>query len=166
MGRRLRHSYEYCLEINAQLRALPWPPREEPKSAGDGDAEMVEAGVPGSQDNQEGESARIDEKGEADRDTAMDQVDHHLAVDDGEFPDDPGHNYAAATAHLAESHETVDDYSHTMDLSMVPTPPRSDHEDAFAETLPRHGQAIDFTCELTDGLSVLKQDIPKRNGDI
>lgn len=26
IGRRLRFCYEYCLEINAQLRGLPWPP--------------------------------------------------------------------------------------------------------------------------------------------
>ncbi|OTA01588.1 hypothetical protein A9Z42_0019050 [Trichoderma parareesei] len=29
VGRRLRFCYEYCLEINAQLRGLPWPPVEE-----------------------------------------------------------------------------------------------------------------------------------------
>lgn len=28
VGRRLRFCYEYCLEINAQLRGLPWPPVE------------------------------------------------------------------------------------------------------------------------------------------
>ncbi|KAH6605119.1 anthranilate synthase component ii [Trichoderma cornu-damae] len=26
VGRRLRFCYEYCLEVNAQLRGLPWPP--------------------------------------------------------------------------------------------------------------------------------------------
>ncbi|POR36068.1 Uncharacterized protein TPAR_03727 [Tolypocladium paradoxum] len=30
VGRRLRFEYEYCLEANAQLRGLPWPPVEEP----------------------------------------------------------------------------------------------------------------------------------------
>ncbi|UKZ82310.1 hypothetical protein TrVFT333_010096 [Trichoderma virens FT-333] len=29
VGRRLRFCYEYCLEINAQLRGLPWPPVED-----------------------------------------------------------------------------------------------------------------------------------------
>ncbi|RFU75950.1 anthranilate synthase component ii [Trichoderma arundinaceum] len=28
IGRRLRFCYEYCLEVNAQLRGLPWPPVE------------------------------------------------------------------------------------------------------------------------------------------
>ncbi|KAH8122001.1 hypothetical protein FP744_10003232 [Trichoderma asperellum] len=29
VGRRLRFCYEYCLQVNAQLRGLPWPPVEE-----------------------------------------------------------------------------------------------------------------------------------------
>ncbi|CAM1502964.1 Fc.00g077400.m01.CDS01 [Cosmosporella sp. VM-42] len=29
VGRRLRFSYEYCRELNARLRGLPWPPPEE-----------------------------------------------------------------------------------------------------------------------------------------
>ncbi|PNY24566.1 Uncharacterized protein TCAP_05496 [Tolypocladium capitatum] len=30
VGRRLRFEYEYCLEVNAQLRGLSWPPVEKP----------------------------------------------------------------------------------------------------------------------------------------
>lgn len=29
IGRRLRFAYDYCLEVNAQMRGLPWPPVEE-----------------------------------------------------------------------------------------------------------------------------------------
>ncbi|KAK5989170.1 hypothetical protein PT974_10670 [Cladobotryum mycophilum] len=29
IGRRLRFCYEYCMEVNAQLRGMPWPPVEE-----------------------------------------------------------------------------------------------------------------------------------------
>ncbi|KAL7918925.1 hypothetical protein ACQKWADRAFT_330145 [Trichoderma austrokoningii] len=38
VGRRLRFCYEYCLEINAQQRGLPWPPVEEAAEATDEDA--------------------------------------------------------------------------------------------------------------------------------
>ena len=37
VGRRLRFCYEYCLEVNAQLRGLPWPPAEEVVEAKDED---------------------------------------------------------------------------------------------------------------------------------
>ncbi|PTB67857.1 hypothetical protein BBK36DRAFT_1114447 [Trichoderma citrinoviride] len=42
VGRRLRFCYEYCLEINAQLRGLPWPPLQEEAQVKDGD-EATEA---------------------------------------------------------------------------------------------------------------------------
>lgn len=35
VGRRLRFCYEYCLEINAQLRGLPWPPAEDTQAKED-----------------------------------------------------------------------------------------------------------------------------------
>lgn len=38
MGRRLRHSLEYCLQINAELRGLPWPPPPPPPSQESGEA--------------------------------------------------------------------------------------------------------------------------------
>ncbi|KAM0464832.1 hypothetical protein ACHAPV_002672 [Trichoderma viride] len=41
VGRRLRFCYDYCLEINAQQRGLPWPPVEE--AAGVKDEEAAEA---------------------------------------------------------------------------------------------------------------------------
>ncbi|KAL6901717.1 hypothetical protein GGI43DRAFT_433761 [Trichoderma evansii] len=37
VGRRLRFCYEYCLEVNAQLRGLPWPPVEEAAEVKDED---------------------------------------------------------------------------------------------------------------------------------
>lgn len=44
VGRRLRHPHEYCLEINASLRGLPWPPvkdEEHPVAARNDDANEV-----------------------------------------------------------------------------------------------------------------------------
>ncbi|PON26328.1 hypothetical protein TGAM01_v204804 [Trichoderma gamsii] len=38
VGRRLRFCYDYCLEINAQQRGLPWPPIEESVEANDEEA--------------------------------------------------------------------------------------------------------------------------------
>ncbi len=42
VGRRLRHSYDYCLEINAKLRGLPWPPVED-KEANKSSGQPVDA---------------------------------------------------------------------------------------------------------------------------
>ncbi|KAK1242587.1 hypothetical protein MKX08_005399 [Trichoderma sp. CBMAI-0020] len=38
VGRRLRFCYDYCLEINARQRGLPWPPVEEAAEAKDEDS--------------------------------------------------------------------------------------------------------------------------------
>lgn len=57
MGRRLRHSYEYCLEINAQLRGLPWPPveeKEDEKPRDSGDAADVSPTSEDTMDNEVG----------------------------------------------------------------------------------------------------------------
>lgn len=76
---------------------------------------MTKARIPASEDNQEEESLSTNEK-KTREDTKdktwpgmytareqVDQVDHHVAVNEGELLDYPAHNdRAASTAHLAE----------------------------------------------------------------
>lgn len=59
VGRRLRHSYEYCLEVNAGLRGLPWPPVDEVASTEPGDLVGLDNILPkpaGSLDGEQGSS--------------------------------------------------------------------------------------------------------------
>lgn len=76
MGRRLRHSHDYCLEINAQLRGLPWPPPEEAPSATDISKEEESSDV---EDDQEDAKPNPDEdlvnKMEVDDDGNMTNID-------------------------------------------------------------------------------------------
>lgn len=61
IGRRLRHSYDYCLEINAQLRGLPWPPpKDAPGTTVDGDKEEADDSKTHPRDESE-EKGRIEE---------------------------------------------------------------------------------------------------------
>lgn len=41
VGRRLRFNLDYCREINAQIRGLPWPPITEQVTASDSDPECI-----------------------------------------------------------------------------------------------------------------------------
>ena len=108
---------------------------------------MTEAGIAASEDNQEEESASTNEKetrGDTKNKTQpgmytargqVGQVDHRVAVDEGELLDYLAHNdRAASIAHWAESGaesgEVFDDFSRHMEVPMAPTPPRSDHGDA------------------------------------
>lgn len=51
IGRRLRHSHEYCLEINSRLRGLPWPPiLQAPTPPAEESEESIVIEAPGTDD--------------------------------------------------------------------------------------------------------------------
>lgn len=56
VGRRLRFEYEHCLEVNAKLRGLPWPPVKEDNAIMNGeDAEPQNAATP----EEDGDDANV-----------------------------------------------------------------------------------------------------------
>ncbi|CAH0043291.1 unnamed protein product [Clonostachys solani] len=78
VGRRLRHSHEYCLQINAELRGLPWPPKEEKSEAM---MDMTQGGdilaIPGGSDEWEPETSaemRNDSLVDENMDTSEDET--------------------------------------------------------------------------------------------
>ncbi|CAG9996503.1 unnamed protein product [Clonostachys byssicola] len=78
VGRRLRHSHEYCLQINAELRGLPWPPKEENP---EGMMDVTQGGdilaIPGGSDEWEPEipaDVRNDSLVDEDMDTSDDET--------------------------------------------------------------------------------------------
>ncbi|KAL7930024.1 hypothetical protein V8C35DRAFT_330763 [Trichoderma chlorosporum] len=58
-GRRLRFCYEYCLEVNAQLRGLPWPPADDTPVKEEAAATEPQDAIV---DNSDGESTVSSEK--------------------------------------------------------------------------------------------------------
>ncbi|CAH0022916.1 unnamed protein product [Clonostachys rhizophaga] len=94
VGRRLRHSHDYCLQINAELRGLPWPPKEEKP---EGMMDMTQGGdilaIPGGSDEWEPEipaEMRNDSPVDEDMDTSEDETPSSTqdALDDEECKDE------------------------------------------------------------------------------
>ncbi|VUC34266.1 unnamed protein product [Clonostachys rosea] len=88
VGRRLRHSHEYCLQINAELRGLPWPPEEEKLEA---KADASQGGdilaIPGGSDEWEPEtSAKM--KNDSFVDENMDTSEDETPSSTQDIPDD------------------------------------------------------------------------------
>lgn len=99
VGRRLRYSYEVCLEMNAQLRHLPWPPVDIAKQEGPADAPAD--GV--KDDTCEETSAQYDEEV---------QLGDCAYVTDPQSSDESGdacHESCRPVSHITDDTSVVDD---------------------------------------------------------
>ncbi|PTB74256.1 hypothetical protein M440DRAFT_1380964 [Trichoderma longibrachiatum ATCC 18648] len=95
VGRRLRFCYEYCLEVNAQLRGLPRPPVEEAPVEGEDGATEPQDGA-GQEHNDDGiaqnDPALGSESGmPSDDDVNADAVEMVISMDEGEDEEQEGH---------------------------------------------------------------------------
>jgi hypothetical protein len=101
VGRRLRHSHDYCLEINAQLRGLPWPPSQ-------GAAVTTSVGDKGEADDaktrpRDGseEDDRIEENDGKDKEHSS------LATDMNKDVDDDEEEHSSSNTAMDEDDQTV-----------------------------------------------------------
>ncbi|TFB02012.1 hypothetical protein CCMA1212_006015 [Trichoderma ghanense] len=91
VGRRLRFCYEYCLEVNAQLRGLPWPPVEEENPVRDEDEDgAAEPRSTGKQEHDGDGIAREDQSVDSESGTPpgdnvdIDGAEMGISLDEGE----------------------------------------------------------------------------------
>ncbi|KAM0436064.1 hypothetical protein ACHAPT_002956 [Fusarium lateritium] len=124
LGRRLRFDSEYCQQINAELRGLPWPPVEETTigtPAEDDDPEVILE----YEDGEDGASVLIDEEA-AGEDAASDESDGDEPQDSDMEPN-------------ADPIQEVQSSTEDVEVEYVPSTPVSatfDNTAATASTAP------------------------------
>lgn len=143
LGRRLRFDSEYCQQINAELRGLPWPPVEETQAEapeevddpepileyeeGEGDASFLSSGEAGEED------AASDEDDEAEQDTDMDPNEDttqevQFPTGDVEVEDSPSTPVSAIFDNTAATESTA---------------PSSQNQESDCEQSPEHHVSVD-----------------------